>query len=564
MPDHIDNYPTSDAGPYSSDQWRERIALAGTVGDPSTANERAQLRGVIPTVWDKLVVTNPATKTMTVDNGAAVVNGNVFVHDPTVAPATISFDPSIPVADRIDRVVVCMNNTNVVYNTNLEFPTDLTDYNGTASIEPYSCRLAILTGNVGGAMRNLVQTTDYWMIELSRYTIDNGGNITVGPTDYREFACIQNIVGVHSDDDDTVKDALILGTQVDDAAGGDDNLGVAILWRLEDDSGELEDAGRLEMRWSDASNGAEDSRYEFRTLAAGTENLSGVIEAPTIASADGNARGAAAVDWQGWRSAAAQVASGVRSVIGGGSENIASGVTSTVSGGNINTASGSYSTVGGGSTNTASGSESTVAGGGLNQATGLDSVVSGGTVNLASGDYSVVLGGDQNDATGDLSTAAGEYALADKWGQFAHASGSTSVEGDAQGTIQLVARCTAVHNNANWNTLYLDGAGALQRMTIAASSAWTFDALVVGITLNAGAQWGYRIVGLIERDNAGNTTLAASTVTTIFESDANFAAQAVADDANEALSIQVSDAGSSGVTVRWVATVRTAEVIFPW
>jgi hypothetical protein len=39
-------------------------------------------------------------------------------------------------------------------------------------------------------------------------------------------------------------------------------------------------------------------------------------------------------------------------------------------------------------------------------------------------------------------------------------------------------------------------------MTVPASSAWTFNVMVTGITQNAGSQWGYEIIGLIERDNA--------------------------------------------------------------
>ena len=38
-------------------------------------------------------------------------------------------------------------------------------------------------------------------------------------------------------------------------------------------------------------------------------------------------------------------------------------------------------------------------------------------------------------------------------------------------------------------------------------------------------------------------------------------ATVAADDANDALVIQVN--GAAGTTIRWVATVRTAEVIFP-
>jgi hypothetical protein len=403
-----------------------------------------------------------------------------------------------------------------------------------------------------------------------------------------------------------------------------------------------------------ATNGSERSRIELRTMYQSNEVLSGVVEAPAVASADGNARGVGAVDWQGYRGGVAQVASGAYAAMGGGRQNTASGNDSTVGGGSGNTASSTYTTVAGGQSNDAGATHATVGGGFDNDATadystiaggdsndaggdyafcgggdtndadGSYSVVGGGNLNDADGDYSFVGGGEDNNATanyatvgggylndasamystvagghdsdasgiyaciggGDSNTASGTastigggdtndvtadystvpgglYAVADKYGQVAHASGRFAADGDAQGTIQMVVRKTETHGNNTWRTLYLDGAGAAQRMTIAASTAWTFEIRVVGITQNAAKQWSYTINGLIERDNANNTTLAASNVTTIFESDANFDAQVVADDVNEALVVQVQDTGGSGDTVRWVATVETAEVTYP-
>ena len=93
--------------------------------------------------------------------------------------------------------------------------------------------------------------------------------------------------------------------------------------------------------------------------------------------AGGNARGQEAVDLQSARTAAAQVASGNYSVIGGGQYNTASAQYATVGGGSGNTASGYYATVGGGQENTANGSYS---------------VVPGGYSNTANGDYNLVFG----------------------------------------------------------------------------------------------------------------------------------------------------------------------------
>jgi len=69
---------------------------------------------------------------------------------------------------------------------------------------------------------------------------------------------------------------------------------------------------------------------------------------PDSLATGGNPRGANAADLQMTRSAAAQVASGINAVIGGGSGNTASGVRSSVGGGFANTASGAGSWVPGG------------------------------------------------------------------------------------------------------------------------------------------------------------------------------------------------------------------------
>lgn len=566
MPDNTSNYATSDAGPYSGDEWRERIAME-TVGDPNTASERAQLRGVLPTCWDKLCVTNPAGKTITVDNGAAIVNGNVFVHDPTDAPTSVSFSPSTPtVGVRVDKVVVVLNNTNATYNTNLEFPTDLTDYNLTASIEPYSVRLAILTGVDGGAARSLVQTTDYWMIELATYNINLAGAIAAGPTDSREFADIQNIVGIHSDDDGSVEDALILGVQVDDAASGANDTGVAIKFMVESGGGDLNDAGRIAARLDDNTDGAEDTRFEFRTQAGGAENLSGVISGQTAASVDGNSRGAGAVDWQGDRANVADVAAGIHSVIGGGSDNRigTSNDHSVISGGDNNVISGTddNQTISGGDYNTIDADTATIGGGSSNNVSGDWGTICGGSTNdiNAGSDYGVICGGSANDLNAEYaSVPGGHQASADIYNAHVHASGFFSARGDAQGTIQMVARTTTAGGGAA-TTLYLDGAGASERMVIPASSAWTYDILCIAISQNAGAIHSSRAYGLIERDNANNTTQ-ASTTGVVVEQAAGCTFAVSADDVNEALLLQFTD--DSANVFRVVATIRLAQVTYP-
>ena len=100
-------------------------------------------------------------------------------------------------------------------------------------------------------------------------------------------------------------------------------------------------------------------------------------------------------------------------------------------------------------------------------------------------------------------------------------------------------------------------------MLIAAETAWTVHCLVAGITKNNAQQWSYEIIGMLSRDAANNTTLVGQTLRTIFESDANYEARLAADDANEALEVQVRRTGGADYNVRWVATIRMAEVTYP-
>lgn len=48
------------------------------------------------------------------------------------------------------------------------------------------------------------------------------------------------------------------------------SLGPQLLWQIEDAAGNVEDAGFLGCRWTDATNGSEDSEYVFRLKQAGT------------------------------------------------------------------------------------------------------------------------------------------------------------------------------------------------------------------------------------------------------------------------------------------------------
>jgi hypothetical protein len=106
------------------------------------------------------------------------------------------------------------------------------------------------------------------------------------------------------------------------------------------------------------------------------------------------------VDLQSDRTLATQVASGLASFIGGGSENTASGPKSTVGGGGGNSNSGDSGTIGGGSSNFVDSYCATVGGGFNNIVNGANyATISGGNGNAVTGAAGVVAGGSGCQAT---------------------------------------------------------------------------------------------------------------------------------------------------------------------
>ncbi len=260
-------------------------------------------------------------------------------------------------------------------------------------------------------------------------------------------------------------------------------------------------------------------------------------------------------------------ASGQGATVGGGSNNIASDYSATIGGGGSNTASNNSATIGGGEDNTASGYGATVGGGWNNTASGLGTVtISGGQQNTASGESATIGGGGSNTASGQsatvgggvLNTASGYAATvpggygahASLYGQMAYASGDFVRPGDAQAALYVMRNQT--YGSGIWEDLYLDGSSLL--LTIAPTRTLTFDILVVGRS-DAGESAGYYIWGVAE--NVGGTTTVWWTTMSLHEDDAAWDARAAADDTNDALLIQVM---GNGEPIRWVATVRTAEV----
>jgi hypothetical protein len=141
------------------------------------------------------------------------------------------------------------------------------------------------------------------------------------------------------------------------------------------------------------------------------------------------------------------------------------------------------------------------------------------------------------------------------------ANGVFAALGDARASRRVVRRAISSHTDTTWYTLFTDGASGL--LSIPTDTLWQFRVMVVGLTSGAPQRWAYTVTGAIVNDGGSTSLVGTPTVTVISESDAAYDCQVVADDANDALLIQVRRNGGSSYNVRWVASVELAAVTYP-
>lgn len=189
------------------------------------------------------------------------------------------------------------------------------------------------------------------------------------------------------------------------------------------------------------------------------------------------------------------------------------------------------------------------------QETGYGSILNGKSNHVGSGStsaYGLILTGTSNLVVSSMGTIiTGKGAYVNNYAQVASAGGTT----DGQGTIQMVANRTVTHSGTGAYELYLDNTA--ERINIAAGSVWTFETLIVGSDATLAKRQSYIINGAIS-NVGGTTTILASNKTVVYEDDANFDANV--NTASGYLIVEVSDSGSSGTTMKWTATIRTAEI----
>ena len=183
------------------------------------------------------------------------------------------------------------------------------------------------------------------------------------------------------------------------------------------------------------------------------------------------------------------------------------------------------------------------------------------TTPVASGANAVAIGsGAVASATGSF--AEGFGADARIYGQKAYANGSFAVAGDAQHGV-YVLRTTFSTSNAFFE-LFLDGAGASQRLVLPNNSLFTFDILVAGVRTDGTSQGaGYRFVGVAKKDGAGTIAFVGTPSKTILgETIAQWDARITADTVTDSIKVETRGPNTGTVPINWVATVMTTEVTF--
>jgi len=216
------------------------------------------------------------------------------------------------------------------------------------------------------------------------------------------------------------------------------------------------------------------------------------------------------------------------------------------------------------------GADSGIGAGSANSIDTIRSFIGGGRLNVIDGSGSLgfgfIGGGQQNtiyaEGGGAYATIAGGYgAYTRSYGEMAHAAGYFATAGDAQ-AAEYVVRRSVTHSSTAWSSLLADGSTATLIPLVYTDTVATLDILVSGESVGGAKAFSYHILAFVENDG-GTVAILASTVTTVYEDDSDFDCQLAADDPNNGILVQVKDATSGSDVVRWVATIRSAEVTFP-
>jgi len=200
---------------------------------------------------------------------------------------------------------------------------------------------------------------------------------------------------------------------------------------------------------------------------------------------------------------------------------------------------------------------------GNNIASGENSlIVTRGGV-TASGKNSAIFGG-YSKATAERSFALGTNAASDSYGKFAFSAKGFNqdfyVDGSAQAGLSILSRITTDATSA-----YLSGSTgstSTNQIILPNNSAYAFSGMIVArqdpATGTACAAW--KVEGLIRREANAASTVLVNSALTVLDNTPAWDITLTADTTVGALKITAT--GAAATTIRWVATINTAEVNF--
>lgn len=205
--------------------------------------------------------------------------------------------------------------------------------------------------------------------------------------------------------------------------------------------------------------------------------------------------------------------------------------------------------------------EGSVALGNWSNASGYMTLASGvasraeGWMTIASGDNSYAHG-EGTEATVRNAEASGRHALATHRAEKASSDGMFEVAGDAQRRL-INMKNEVDHTLTGWYELATWGEAP--GVLVPPHGAFNLRAQIIGMTEDAAQRWAYNLTACISRA-AGAPVVDAVAVTALFESDANYDATVII--TGNRASVAVGRTGGTAYTIRWVALVEIAQVIW--
>jgi hypothetical protein len=243
----------------------------------------------------------------------------------------------------------------------------------------------------------------------------------------------------------------------------------------------------------------------------------------------------------------------------------------SIVGGLNNTNNGTDSTIGGGFRNLVhpSADDVTIAGGRENEigTSAFYAAINGGLRNqiFFASQSSAIGGGSENTIEANVPFATipgGRGARAISYGQVAHASGNFATPGDAQASTYVLRAATP---DDQVYELFLDGTS--QRIRIPHGGVMTFHMLVVATTSGTLGFQGWELSGVVFHNGSSTVVVTGRKVRLLDDSGnpATWDVNLATDNATRTLLIRATGhrIGAFSTPARWVANVRTAEVIIP-